>query len=88
MFIGRKEFIDKVNDLEGKLNNQKIVNDMLMKKIADLTEKLDSVQSIMALNAIEKLMTAVAKAELGINLATQMTSKVVSAYTTIMNISI
>ena len=61
MFIGRKEFIDKVNDLEGKLNNQKIVNDMLMKKIADLTEKLDSVQSIMALNAIEKLMTAVAK---------------------------
>ena len=37
---------------------------------------------------IHDVMTAVAKAELGINLATQMTSKVVSAYTTIMNISI
>lgn len=37
---------------------------------------------------IHDVMTAVAKAELGISLATQVTSKVVSAYTTIMNISI
>ena len=37
---------------------------------------------------IHDVMTAVAKADLGISLATQITSKVVSAYSTIMNISI
>lgn len=37
---------------------------------------------------IHDVMTAVAKAELGISLATQVTSKVVTAYNTIMNISI
>ena len=37
---------------------------------------------------IHDVMTAVAKAELGVSLATQVTSKVVSAYNTIMNISI
>ena len=37
---------------------------------------------------IHDVMTAVAKAELGISLATQVTSKVVSAYNTIMNLSI
>ena len=37
---------------------------------------------------IHDVMTAMAKADLGVSLATQMTSKVVSAYSTIMNISI
>ena len=37
---------------------------------------------------IHDVMTAIAKADLGVSLATQMTSKVVSAYSTIMNISI
>ncbi len=37
---------------------------------------------------IHDVMTAVAKAELGVSLATQVTSKVVSAYNTIMNLSI
>ena len=37
---------------------------------------------------IHDVTTAIAKAELGINLATQVTSKVVTAYNTIMNISI
>ena len=37
---------------------------------------------------IHDVMTAVAKAELGISLATQVTSKVVTAYNTVMNISI
>lgn len=37
---------------------------------------------------IHDVMTAVAKADLGISLATQITSKVVSAYSAIMNISI
>ncbi len=37
---------------------------------------------------IHDVMTAVAKADLGISLATQVTSKVVTAYSTIMNISI
>ncbi len=37
---------------------------------------------------IHDVMTAVAKAELGVSLATQMTSKVVTAYNTVMNISI
>lgn len=37
---------------------------------------------------IHDVMTAVAKAEIGITLATQVTSKVVSAYNTVMNISI
>lgn len=37
---------------------------------------------------IHDVMTAVAKAELGISLATQVTSKVVTAYNAVMNISI
>ena len=37
---------------------------------------------------IHDVMTAVAKAELGVTLATQVTSKVVTAYNTVMNISI
>lgn len=37
---------------------------------------------------IHDVTTAVAKAEIGVILATQVTSKVVSAYNTIMNISI
>ena len=37
---------------------------------------------------IHDVMTAVAKAELGVSLAAQMTSKVVTAYNTVMNISI
>ncbi len=37
---------------------------------------------------IHDVMTAVAKAELGISLATQVTSKVVSAYNSVMQISI
>lgn len=37
---------------------------------------------------IHDVMTAVAKAELGVTLATQMTSKVINAYNTVMNISI
>ena len=37
---------------------------------------------------IHDVMTAIAKAELGISLATQVTSKVVTAYNTVMNISI
>ena len=37
---------------------------------------------------IHDVMTAVAKAELGVSLAAQVTSKVVTAYNTVMNISI
>ena len=37
---------------------------------------------------IHDVTTAIAKAELGVTLATQVTSKVVTAYNTIMNISI
>lgn len=37
---------------------------------------------------IHDVMTAIAKAEIGISLATQVTSKVVTAYNTVMNISI
>ena len=37
---------------------------------------------------IHDVTTAIAKAELGISLATQVTSKVVTAYNTVMNISI
>jgi flagellar hook-basal body complex protein FliE len=37
---------------------------------------------------IHDVMTAIAKAELGISLATQVTSKVVTAYNAVMNISI
>lgn len=37
---------------------------------------------------IHDVTTAMAKAELGISLATQITSKVVTAYNTVMNISI
>lgn len=37
---------------------------------------------------IHDVMTAVAKAELGVTLATQVTSKVITAYNSVMNISI
>ncbi|MCD7879620.1 MAG: flagellar hook-basal body complex protein FliE [Candidatus Gastranaerophilales bacterium] len=37
---------------------------------------------------IHDITTAIAKAEIGITMATQVTSKVVTAYNTIMNISI
>lgn len=37
---------------------------------------------------IHDVMTAISKAELGVTMAAQMTSKVVSAYNTIMNLSI
>ncbi len=37
---------------------------------------------------IHDVMAAISKAEIGISLATQVTSKVVSAYNTVMNISI
>ena len=37
---------------------------------------------------IHDVMTAISKAELGVTLATQVTSKVVTAYNTVMNISI
>ncbi len=37
---------------------------------------------------IHDVVTAMAKAEIGITLATQVTSKVVTAYNTVMNISI
>ncbi len=37
---------------------------------------------------IHDVMAAVAKAEIGVSLATQVTSKIVTAYTQIMNISI
>ena len=37
---------------------------------------------------VHDVMTAIAKADIGITLATQVTSKVVTAYNTVMNISI
>ena len=37
---------------------------------------------------IHDVMTAISKAEIGVTLATQVTSKVVNAYNTVMNISI
>ena len=37
---------------------------------------------------IHDVMTAIAKADLGVSMAAQMTSKVVTAYNTVMNISI
>ncbi len=37
---------------------------------------------------IHDVMTAIAKAELGVTLATQVTSKVITAYNAVMNISI
>ena len=37
---------------------------------------------------IHDVVTAMSKAELGISLATQMTSKVINAYNAVMNISI
>ena len=37
---------------------------------------------------IHDVMTAISKAEIGVTLATQMTSKVIAAYNSVMNISI
>ena len=67
-----------LSGLVSKLNNEVEKPDQLLNQQMTGNQEVD----------IHDVMTAVAKAELGISLAAQVTSKVVTAYNTVMNISI
>lgn len=69
------------NVLSGMISN---INSEIQKPDQLLNEQMTGNSDV----DIHDVMTAIAKAELGVNLATQVTSKVVNAYNTIMNISI
>ena len=69
------------NVLSGMISN---INSEIQKPDQLLNEQMTGNSDV----DIHDVMTAVAKAELGISLATQVTSKVVNAYNTIMNLSI
>ena len=69
------------NVLSGMISN---INNEVQKPDELLNQQMMGNQDV----DIHDVMTAVAKAELGISLAAQVTSKVVSAYSAVMNISI
>ena len=71
------DFKTVLSGLVSKLNNEVEKPDQLLNQQMTGNQEVD----------IHDVMTAVAKAELGISLAAQVTSKVVTAYNTVMNIS-
>ena len=81
--------MSKIND-DGK--NFKEVLSGLVSSVNNEIQKPDQLlQAQMMGNTdvdIHDVVTAIAKADLGVTMAVQMTSKVVAAYNTIMNISI
>ena len=80
-FTGASETADFKSVLSGlvtNLNNEVEKPDQLLNQQMMGNSEVD----------IHDVITAVAKAELGISLATQITSKVVTAYNAVMNISI
>lgn len=58
MFVGRKEFLDKVNDLQEKFNKQCVINENLILENKKLTEKVNSLEALIAINALEKIISA------------------------------
>ncbi len=72
------DFKTVLSGLVSKLNNEIEKPDQLLNQQMTGNQEVD----------IHDVMTAVAKSEIGISLATQVTSKVVTAYNTVMNISI
>ncbi len=71
-------FKDVLSGLVSNLNNEIEKPDQLLNEQMTGNSDVD----------IHDVMTAIAKAEIGITMATQVTSKVVTAYNTVMNISI
>jgi flagellar hook-basal body complex protein FliE len=76
-------------------NNQTSFKDVLSGLVSNLNNDIEKPDQL--LNAqmmgnkevdIHDIMTAAAKAEVGVNLATQVTTKVIAAYNAVMNISI
>ena len=58
MFVGRKEFMDKINDLQEKLNKQCVINEALINANKKLGEKINSLETLIAINALEKIISA------------------------------
>ncbi|MCD7780515.1 MAG: flagellar hook-basal body complex protein FliE [Candidatus Gastranaerophilales bacterium] len=89
--FSKKNFTaNNLNETEG--TSFKDVLSGLVSNLNDEIEKPDQLfnEQLMGNSDVDihDVMTAVAKAEIGITLATQVTSKVVTAYNTVMNISI
>lgn len=76
--VGNSDFKTVLSGLVSNLNNEVDKPDQLINEQLAGNPDVD----------IHDVMTAIAKAELGISLATQVTSKVVNAYNTVMNLSI
>ena len=76
--IDNTDFKTVLSGMVSKLNNEVEKPDQLLNQQMMGNSDVD----------IHDVMTAISKAELGISLATQITSRVVSAYNTVMNISI
>lgn len=72
------DFKSVLSGLVTKLNNEIEKPDQLLNESLMGNPDVD----------VHDVMTAIAKADIGISLATQVTSKVVTAYNTVMNISI
>ena len=75
---GSADFKTVLSGLVSNLNNEVEKPDQLLNEQMMGNPDVD----------IHDVMTAIAKAEIGVTLATQITSKVVNAYNTVMNISI
>ena len=58
MFVGRKEFIDKINELQEKLNRQCAINETLINANKKLDEKVKSLGALIAMNTLEKIISA------------------------------
>ncbi len=82
--------VSSLNDSQG--SDFKTVLSGLVSKINNEIDKPDQLLNRQMMGDsevdIHDVTTAIAKADLGLTLATQVTSKVVSAYTAVMNISI
>ncbi len=72
------DFKTVLSGLVSSLNNEIEKPDQLMQQQLSGNSEVD----------IHDVMTAISKAELGVSMATQITSKVVTAYNTVMQISV
>ena len=72
------DFKSVMSGLVENLNNDMNAPDKLMKELAMGSESVD----------IHDVMTAVAKSEMGVSLATQVTGKILTAYQQVMQIQI
>lgn len=76
--VGGSDFKTVLSGLVSNLNQEVEKPDQLLNQQMSGNPDVD----------IHDVMTAISKAEIGVTLATQVTSKVINAYNTVMNISI